>query len=123
MRFCLCDPVFSRFSRTPTCDRHGHRPTAIVPRMHSAVKTDPYNLAQQQARLATSSAAVSYFLTFFSNQLAYLNIYRNDFRQICRVGRTTAVDDQCGISLSVIRGKLIATASDFVGSIQRIEFR
>jgi len=26
MRFCLCDPVFSHFSRTPTCDRQtqGH---------------------------------------------------------------------------------------------------
>jgi len=21
----LCDPTFSRFSRTPTCDRHRHR--------------------------------------------------------------------------------------------------
>jgi len=23
--FCLRDPVFSRFSGTPTCDGHGHR--------------------------------------------------------------------------------------------------
>ena len=25
--FYLCDPVFSRFIRTPTCDRHRHRQT------------------------------------------------------------------------------------------------
>ena len=24
---CSCDPTFSRFSRTPTCDRHRHRQT------------------------------------------------------------------------------------------------
>jgi len=36
--FCLYDPVFSRFSRTPTCDRHTDRQTqtqghSIIPRM------------------------------------------------------------------------------------------
>jgi len=25
---CLCDATFIRFSRTPTCDRHRHRPMA-----------------------------------------------------------------------------------------------
>ena len=34
---CLCDPTFSRFSRTPTCDRQTDTDTGpwLVPRMHS----------------------------------------------------------------------------------------
>ena len=39
---CLCDPTFSHFSRTPTCDRHRHRETDtgpwLVPLMHSIAR-------------------------------------------------------------------------------------
>ena len=43
---CLCDPVSSRFSRTPTCDRRTDRWTDrqtdtgpwLVPRMHSIAR-------------------------------------------------------------------------------------
>jgi len=37
---CLCDPTFSRFSRTPTCDRHRQTDTGpwLVPRMHSIAR-------------------------------------------------------------------------------------
>ena len=39
---CLCDLMFSRFSRTPTCDRHRHTDTDtdpwLVPRMHSIAR-------------------------------------------------------------------------------------
>ena len=43
---CLCDPTFSRFSRTPTCDRHRQTQTDrrtdtgpwLVPRMHSIAR-------------------------------------------------------------------------------------
>ena len=45
---CLCDPTFSRFSRTPTCDRQtdtdGHRAMAsTADAQHRAVKTDRYS--------------------------------------------------------------------------------
>jgi len=37
---CLCDPTFSRFSRTPTCDRQTDTDTGpwLVPRMHSIAR-------------------------------------------------------------------------------------
>ena len=48
VRFYLCDPTFSRFSRTPTCDRQTdrHRQTQkqtdtgpwLVPLMHSIAR-------------------------------------------------------------------------------------
>ena len=47
---CLCDPAFSRFSRTPTCDRQTQMDTGLwlVPRMHS----------KQEARLSPSDRAM-----------------------------------------------------------------
>jgi len=44
-------------------------------------------------RQAIRSAAVSYFNDFCRTN--YYTIYRTDLRQIFRVGRTVAVDDQC----------------------------
>jgi len=37
---CLCDRIFSRFSRTPTCDRQTQTDTCpwLVPRMHSIAR-------------------------------------------------------------------------------------
>ena len=31
---CFCDPTFFRFSRTPACDRHGHRQTQTQTQAH-----------------------------------------------------------------------------------------
>jgi len=49
------------------------------------------------------SAAVSYFKNIFNDsfQTIYLKIYWTDSYQICRVGRTLAVDDQYEISFSI----------------------
>ena len=45
MRCCFYDPLFSRFSRTPTCDRHRHRPMAsTADAQHRALKTPAKNL-------------------------------------------------------------------------------
>ena len=42
VRFCLCDPTFGRFSRTPTCDRL--RPMASTgDAQHRAVKKEGYS--------------------------------------------------------------------------------
>ena len=41
--YCLCDPMFSHFSRTPTCDRQtdGHRAMAsTADAEHRAVRSD-----------------------------------------------------------------------------------
>ena len=40
MWFSLCDPMLSRFSRTPTCDRHTDTGPWLVPRMHSVGACD-----------------------------------------------------------------------------------
>ena len=57
-------------------------------------------------RQAISSAAVSYFNDFCRTN--YYTIYRTDLRQIFRVGRTVAVDDQCEkkINFSIPQGTL-----------------
>jgi len=53
---CLCDPTFSRFSRTPTCDRQTqtdrHRPMAsTADAEHRAVKTVHVMCACKPARM------------------------------------------------------------------------
>ena len=38
VRCCFCDPLFSRFSRTPTCGRQTDTGPWLVPRMHSIAR-------------------------------------------------------------------------------------
>ena len=50
----MCDPTFSRFSRTPTCDRQTDTDTGpwLVPRMHRAVKTRSHHTGVSPSSLA-----------------------------------------------------------------------
>jgi len=62
------------------------------------------------------------FLFIFNNsfQSNYVNIYRIEFRQVCTVGRTMAVDAQSELVFRSLKGSPCQLVSD--GFIQRIEF-
>ena len=55
-------------------------------------------------------------------QVSCLKIYRSDLRQILKVRRTVAVDDQSEISLSISQGTL-PRQPIFVGLIHTTEFQ
>jgi len=65
------------------------------------------------------SAAVSYFNDSF--QTDYLSIYRIDLRQICKFGRTMALDDEPENSFSIPQGTW--PWQPIFGFFHRIEFR
>ena len=49
-----------------------------------------------------------YFISIFSDfcQTNYLNIYQTDLHEICRIGRTLAVDERAEVSFSILQGAL-----------------
>jgi len=59
-----------------------------------------------------------FFSSFFNDfcQANYLNIYWTDLHQICRVARTTAVDERSEVSFSILMD--VAMATNFVDQIQ-----
>ena len=72
---CLCDPTFSRFSRTPTCDRQTDRHRAIV-NSHTYCYLafhHPLALSFQAQNLPSLQILPTAALPFF-----YLNIYYVD---------------------------------------------
>jgi len=90
---------------------------------------------QHHVRRAIGSAAVCYlfiylfvfylFIYLFINdsfQANYLNIFRTDLRQIRRVGRTIAVEDQPEISFFICQ-RTLSYKPIIIGFIYRIEFR
>jgi len=66
--------------------------------------TSPADAQQQHGGLYVLLPFLIFTDSFQTN---YLNIYRTDPRQICRVVRTVAVDDQFEISFSIAQGTLL----------------
>ena len=62
VRFCLCDPAFSRFSRTPTCDGQTDRQTDGRTDRHRAMAStaDAQHCAVKMASSACLTAASIY---------------------------------------------------------------
>jgi len=59
----LCDPTFSCFSRTPTCDRHRHRPMVST--------ADAYGIARLKGAVAAISRTLALLNSAGTNFINY----------------------------------------------------
>ena len=72
--------------------------------------------AKAQTRRARVFLFLNTFLVISVRPINYLNIYRTDIHEICRIGRTLAVDERSEVIFFDPLGD-VAVATNFVGKI------
>ena len=88
------------------------RPSATHHRRTHLSATTPSSIsppALAQPNVSLCNAALSFFNDFC--QTSYLNIYRTDLQQICRIGRTIAVDERYQVCFSIRGNQFLGAKS------------